>query len=191
MILTQQEAAASSGAIAATEQRVRQLVQYDVSSRILIVWGLLWATGYGFEYLQAAPAGFVWLVVDAIGLLGTAVVVFLKKMRGTVDVRDGRLAVAFVSLLACGVIWSVLPGSINQRQMDPFWPTLVMSAYILGGFWRGRSFIVLGISLTALILIGYFALGAWFELWMTIVGGGLILGELWLRRRGEPGAEIQ
>jgi hypothetical protein len=32
-------------------------------------------------------------------------------------------------------------------------------------------------------LIGYFFVGAWFDLWMAVVnGGGLVLGRLWMRR---------
>jgi hypothetical protein len=192
MVLTQKEAAASLDLVAATQRRARQIIQYDMSSSIFILWGVLWAVGYGLEYLRSVPSGLAWFIVDGVGLAGTVVLIVQKRAKGGVTARDRRLALAFLCLLGYGAIWSILLGSFNQRQMDAFWPTLVMCAYILGGIWLGRFFVVLGVILTVLVLIGYFALGAWFELWMMVVGGaGLIVGGLWLRRLGEPSADAQ
>lgn len=192
MEVTKKAAAASLNVIAATEQRSRLLIQYDVSSSIFILWGLLWAVGYGLEYLGTMSGGVSWFVVDGIGIFATVAIIFRKRMTGVVTVRDRRLAMAFVSLLAYGGIWSMLIGAFNQRQMDAFWPTLVMCGYILAGIWLGRFFIVLGAILTALVVVGYFGLGAWFELWMMLVGGGgLVVGGLWLRRLGAPSVETQ
>jgi hypothetical protein len=51
------------------------------------------------------------------------------------------------------------------------------------GFWFGRVFVVIGMSVIALTLLGYFLAGPWFTLWMAVVnGGGLLLGGLWMRR---------
>ena len=42
---------------------------------------------------------------------------------------------------------------------------------------------MIGLSITALTLIGYVYIGEGFDLWMAVVdGGGLILGGLWMRR---------
>ncbi len=51
------------------------------------------------------------------------------------------------------------------------------------GLWLGPGFLVIGLGITVLTLIGYFFVGAYFELWMAFVnGGGLVLGGLWMRR---------
>ena len=43
--------------------------------------------------------------------------------------------------------------------------------------------VAIGLSITALTLIGYFYVGEWFEPWMAVVnGGGFILGGMWMRR---------
>ena len=47
----------------------------------------------------------------------------------------------------------------------------------------GQAFVVIGLSISALALVGYFWIGDWFDLWMAFVdGGGLMLGGLWMRR---------
>jgi hypothetical protein len=58
-----------------------------------------------------------------------------------------------------------------------------MLIYTVVGLWFGLAFVVIGVGVTVLTLIGYFFIGAWFEPWMALVnGGGLILGGLWMRR---------
>jgi len=59
-----------------------------------------------------------------------------------------------------------------------------MLFYCLAGLWFGRAFIVIGLAITVLTLIGYlFITGGMFLLWMAAVnGGGLVLSGLWMRR---------
>ena len=68
--------------------------------------------------------------------------------------------------------------------MDAFWPIYFMLFYVLAGLWVGRAFVVIGLSISALTLIGYFFVeGSAFLLWMAVTnGGGLILSGLWMRR---------
>ena len=67
--------------------------------------------------------------------------------------------------------------------MGAFWPLYFMMFYCIAGLWFGTIFIVIGLAMTALTLVGYFFVGAAFLLWMAVVnGGGLILGGLWMRR---------
>ena len=58
-----------------------------------------------------------------------------------------------------------------------------MLVYTIAGLWVGHAFVVIGLSITALTLIGYFFIGDTFDLWMAFVnGGGLMLSGLWMRR---------
>jgi hypothetical protein len=59
-----------------------------------------------------------------------------------------------------------------------------MLFYSTAGLWVDYAFVVIGVGLTMLTLIGYFYIGGpAFLLWMALVnGGGLILGGLWMRR---------
>jgi hypothetical protein len=67
--------------------------------------------------------------------------------------------------------------------MSTFWPIYFMLLYIIAGLWFGQAFVVIGLCISALALVGYFLIGDWFDLWMAFVdGGGLMLGGLWMRR---------
>ena len=74
-------------------------------------------------------------------------------------------------------------GKFGPRELDAFWPTLFEFGYALAGLWFGRAFTIIGVSLAALILAGYFWAGPAFDLYLAAVnGGGLILCGLWMRR---------
>jgi hypothetical protein len=89
---------------------------------------------------------------------------------------------AFALFVAFG-LFTCLLGHFGPRQLSTFWPIYFMLAYTIAGLWTGVAFIVIGLSITALTLIGYFFVGASFDLWMALIdGGGLILGGFWMRR---------
>ena len=58
-----------------------------------------------------------------------------------------------------------------------------MLFYALAGLWFGCAFIVIAVCTSALILIGYYYVGAAFLLRMAVAhGGGFVLDGLWMRR---------
>ena len=93
------------------------------------------------------------------------------------------MLLAFLLFFAFGFFFSVVLGHFTPRQLATFWPLYFMLVYTIAGLWFGYAFVAIGLAISALTLIGYFFVGAWFELWMAVVnGGGLILGGLWMRR---------
>ena len=71
----------------------------------------------------------------------------------------------------------------GPRELGVFWAIYFMLFYTIAGLWVGLAFVVIGLGISALTLIGYFLAGNWFEPWMAVVnGGGLMLGGLWMRR---------
>jgi len=89
---------------------------------------------------------------------------------------------AFLLFFAFGFFTCWL-GHFTPRQLGTFWPIYFMLVYVLAGLWVGLAFVVIGVAITALTLIGYFFIGEAFPLWMAFVnGGGLILSGLWMRR---------
>ena len=49
---------------------------------------------------------------------------------------------------------------LSPRQLGVFWPTYFMLAYVIVGLWIGPAFVAIGLSITALALLGYFYAGA-------------------------------
>ena len=51
-------------------------------------------------------------------------------------------------------------GHFTPRQMGAFWPIYFMLLYIIAGLWFGHAFVAIGLSISALTLVGYFFVGA-------------------------------
>ena len=71
-------------------------------------------------------------------------------------------------------------GQFTPRQLGAFWPIYFMLVYTIAGLWVGQAFVAIGLSITALTLVGYFFVGTWFE---PVDGGGR-------RRRADAGRSL-
>jgi hypothetical protein len=83
-------------------------------------------------------------------------------------------------LLIISLTWLAQPETSRQTNamISIFFPFL----YMCGGIWIGWRLFAIGLFTAAMILIGYFYIGGWYDLWMGVfAGGSLIAGGLWLR----------
>ncbi|WP_022720149.1 hypothetical protein [Rhodopseudomonas sp. B29] len=175
------QAAEALSDIEAIVRRVRQSRIYDLTSLILMQWGALVLAGYIVSYLWPRAAGWVWIAVNVVGVAGTFAVGTLVRRRSAVGF-DARIPLALLLFLAFGYLNCYL-GHFGPRELGVFWPIYFMTVYSIAGLWVGRAFVIIGVAIIALTLIGDVFVGDWFELWMAAVnGGGLILGGLWMRR---------
>jgi hypothetical protein len=182
MTLDRDEAAASLSDIASVERRTRAAVVYARSSTILILWGVLCVLGYVFQYFRPHEAQPAWIAVGIAGFLGTFISGHWRRSQHHSTIAQ-PLLYAQLAFVGYGLVLLVLLWPVASRQLSAFWPTLIMLGFVLMGLWLGRFFILCGLAVTALTLVGYFWSGEWFPLWMAAVnGGGLLLGGLWLRR---------
>jgi hypothetical protein len=177
------EAASALADIDQIARRVRQSRIYDFASLMLIVWGVLIFAGNIASFLWPRHAGYVWVAVNVMGVAGSFAVSAFAGRRMSGPGYDLRVVAAFLLFFAFGVLWSIVLGHFMPRQLGVFWPTYFMMVYTIVGLWIGPAFVAIGLGITALTLIGYFFIGAAFDLWMAFVnGGGLMLGGLWMRR---------
>jgi hypothetical protein len=177
-----QEAASALSDIDSIARRVRQSRIYDLASLMLIMWGALTFAGYLVTYLAPRYAGYAWPVVYVAGIAGSFAISAFGYSRTRVRTFDIRMLTAFLLFIAFGIFCSWL-GDFTPRQLGTFWPIYFMLFYTIAGLWVGHAFVVIGLCITALTLIGYFFIGGAFDLWMAFVnGGGLILSGLWMRR---------
>ena len=161
-------------------RRVRQSRIYNLASLMLIMWGALVFAGYLASYLWPRAAGYTWLAVYTAGIVGSFAVSAFGYPRTGVRTFDIRMLVALLLFIAFGIFSSRWLGHFAPRQQGTFW---FMLFYTIAGLWVGYAFVVIGLGVTALTLIGYFFVDDAFDLWMAFVnGGGLILGGLWMRR---------
>ena len=165
-------------------RRVRQSRIYDLSSQIMIMWGILVFAGNLVNWLVPREGGTIWISVNSLGVVGTAVLTTFDHQRTGMQSFDLRVLAAFTLYFAFGLLCSSVLGPFGWREMATFWPVYAMLFYVLAGLWFGRAFVAIGLVIAALTLIGYFfVVGNAFLLWMAVAnGGGLIVGGLWMRR---------
>ena len=163
-------------------RRVRQSRIYNLASLLMIMWGGLVVAGNLASFTWPRYSGFIWIAVNATGVAGSFAISALTYPRTGVRTFGLRALIAFVLFFAFGFTVCAL-GHFGPRETGTFWAIYFMLVYSIGGLWAGTAFVVIGISISVLTLIGYFFVGPWFEPWMAVVnGGGLMLGGLWMRR---------
>ena len=177
------EAASALSDIESIVRRVRQSRIYNLASLMLIMWGALVFAGYLGSFLLPRYAGYIWIAVNVAGVAGSFAISALTYPKSGVRTFDFRMLIAFLLFFAFGFLCTSVLGNFTPRQMSTFWPIYFMLLYIIAGLWIGHAFVAIGLSISALALVGYFWVGDWFDLWMAFVdGGGLMLGGLWMRR---------
>jgi hypothetical protein len=186
MTIDPNEAATSLKDIALVERRTREALFYAGSSAIFIMWGILVASGYGLTELYPRSAWMIWLAIMALGCIGTASIIAMRRRARPQEARSWRIVWAMAALAAYGAVWSYLLGPVVPGGlMYAFQPTLFLLGIILAGLWLGRFFVILGLVGIALIAVGYFQSEPWLRLWMAAVESGtLIVGGIWLGRSG-------
>ena len=182
MTIDSQQASEALSEINEIARRVRQSTIYNLTSQMLIMWGALVFAANIATFLWPRSAGYVWFAVDALGIAGSFAISAYAYPRTKIRTFDMRMLAAFLLFLAFGIFCCWL-GRFTPRQIGTFWPIYFMLFYTIAGLWVGTAYVVIGLGITALTLIGYFFIGAWFEPWMAVVnGGGLVLGGFWMRR---------
>ena len=177
------EAASALSDIDEMARRIRQSRIYNLASLMLIMWGALVFAGYLGSFLLPRYAGYIWVAVNVAGVAGSFAISALTYPKSGVRTFDFRTLIAFLLFFAFGFLCTSLLGQFTPRQMGTFWPIYFMLLYIIAGLWFGHAFVAIGLSISALTLVGYFWVGDWFDLWMAFVdGGGLMLGGFWMRR---------
>jgi hypothetical protein len=177
------EAASALSDIDDVARRVRQSTIYNLSSLLMIMWGVLVFAGNIASFLRPHSAGYIWIAVDVAGIAGSFAISASSYSRTGIRSFDVRMLVALLLFFAFGIFSSCWLGHFTPRQMGTFWPIYYMLFYTIAGFWFGQAFVAIGLGIAALTLIGYFCSGDWFDPWMAVVnGGGLVLGGLWMRR---------
>jgi hypothetical protein len=182
-IIDPSEAASALSEIDAIVSRVRQSRIYNIASLMLMMWGALIFAGYLATWLSPRSAGYTWIAVYVVGIAGSFAVSAVNRAQSGVHTFDVRVFTAFVLFIAFGLFCCFGLVRLTPHQLGTFWPVYFMMVYTIAGLWAGPAFVVIGLGITALTLVGYFFIGDAFDLWMAFVnGGGLILGGLWMRR---------
>src|ERR1700761_1916138 len=180
-MIDSKEASAALSDIDEMVRRVRRSQTYDLASLIMVLWGVLIFVGNIANWLWFRCGNEIWIAVNMAGSLSTLAIIYFRTGRRGFDIR---MLAAYALFFAFGYLCTKVLGNFTPRQLGTFWPTYFMLFYSIAGMWLGYAFVLIGVGISLLTLIGYFYVGGLtFLLWMAFVnGGGLILGGLWMRR---------
>jgi hypothetical protein len=128
-----------------------------------------------FHYAPEIGVRCAWVSALVGALASTLVGIFVggSRLRMPLNARFNAL-LAFLIVFAA--IWLFLLGSANAKNIYAYFCTVAMFGYIAAGLWFDIYLVWLGVFATALTLIGFYALGSWFWIWMSVAGGGTLIG---------------
>jgi hypothetical protein len=185
MPISTQEAAETLQEIARTQRRASILRGYERGAPHLILWGIIWALGYGTCDLAPALANPAWLLLDIAGMTGSFLIgrAAAAGKTGATTAYGARFAALGFTALAFVIATYYILQPHDSAQFGAFPALFIALIYTVIGIWRGSRWAVAGIVLGVCTVGGYAFLREHFMLWMAVVGGGtLILTGLWLRR---------
>jgi hypothetical protein len=141
--------------------------------------------GFVSAYRWPSLAGRLWLGLDVAGFVGSALIAHRTRSLGE-RASSGHTWRVLVLMLTC-VAFLIASYQIFQPHEEAqfaVFPALVVAGIYIGlGLWRGLRWVIAGLVLATLALLGYFLLRQYMMLWMAVAGGGtLLLTGFWLRR---------
>ena len=183
MGISRNEAASALTDIESAAGRSRLLKGYHASAPILMVWGGVWALGYfGMGLLPAEQWGYIWLVLDVVGVVAT----ILLGRGGKGAAKTGQSWKIVAGVLATLAFYAATFALFQPTSTDAAiaYPGVVTGLIYAGvGIAYAPRYLWIGAAVFAATLIGYFFFQPWLTFWMAAVGGGgLFVAGLWLRR---------
>ncbi len=189
MNVTRDEAAQALDDISKASGRVVEVKGYHYGAPHFIIWGFVWLfantiTEFWPQYAQNA-----WISLLAVGMISSTVLGVLQRRdvkpgaAASIDARIGRrigmtsgVMFAFIFCL----MWIAQPET--NREANAMISILFPFLYMCAGIWAGWRLFAIGLVTAAAILVGYYYVKDWFDLWMGVfAGGSLIAGGIWLR----------
>jgi hypothetical protein len=190
MNLTRDEAAQALSEIDKASNRIVQLQGYHHGAPFFIVWGFVWLIANSVSQFWPDYQRIVWPGAVAAGFIVSLVLGIAQSRRAKAGTRASEMErrigsrIGMTSGIMMVFIVTILliaqPSSAHEgnAMVSIFFPFMYMAA----GIWAGWRLFVIGLVTAAAILIGYFYVKEYFDIWMGVFGGGsLIAGGLWLR----------
>lgn len=165
------------------QRRSAALRFYASAGGDIFVWGLVWLFANVLSYIKPELAHWFWAVGIFIGALASGFGGFRSASRQnkSLSVQQSLAAFVVIALALTAIFMVVAP--TDRLEVNALISLLVALAYCLAGIWKGMRIFIVGVAIGATVIIGWTLLQAWFEVWMGIVGGGLLmLSGIWFRR---------
>jgi hypothetical protein len=192
--ITPAEASAALGDVEQAGNRMKAIIAAR-SSRLLLLWGIIWCVGFCCTQFRPEIAGRTWIVLDVIGVLASLALGPWAPCSAIKDPVSRRIGVSWLVFLVYGIVWvALLDPRVGSRVLGhplsygfricAFCVIACMFGYTVMGVWlRSRILLWTGIGVSAATVLGLVLLPAYFFLLLAIGGGGaLVVAGLIMRK---------
>lgn len=205
MEASEKDARQSLADIDSVSRRTKKVAEYAGTDVVLIAWGIVWMFGYlGNQFIPMiiSPALYPhldWMISGWWGLLVTGGVIFTIRLYAshspTMSADGRRLGLLWPIIFGYVYVIGFLIGPFIRvngyedsmrfyKHMGAIAGIIPMLIYTIMGLWLDSFLIWVGLSITALIVLGLLVTGNYFWIWMAVVCGGGLLGTgLFIRRK--------
>jgi len=188
MNISPDEAEEALNAIQAMMQKTRRSISSSGAYNFMLLWGVIWLLGFlNSQFLPNQTAGYVWMVLDIIGGILSAVIGIRmhRGVRTSFPTSSGkRIAIFWLMLFIFVVIAVAIVWPLDGKQLSMLIILFVTVGWMAMGLLLSFASVWWGLGLLILSLIGYFILPAIFYLWMAVLGGGgMIALGIYVRNR--------
>ncbi len=176
MTISPHEAEEALDAVRDVSQQMRRALNAWGMAYYLILWGLIWLIGFtASQFAPSIVTGYLWAGLDVIGI-GLSWYFGFKVGRRFHNAYASRVGLFWLALLGYGMLgaWFVHPVSPHEGALLLI--IYVMFGWVIMGLWVQPRLAWLGLFVTALALLGYALLPAYFFILMALLGGGSLLG---------------
>lgn len=188
MNLSRDEAQAALDDIQQATARTYPLLRAWLYSVLAI--GIVWTIAFGVsQWMGPSP---LWSAGETILVGVVCSALFAQWLTPVVRFTPGsrsaflhtRLPIFYAVLYAFFILWQFML-DLPQALLAMLWITVVMLATITTGILlQQRMFIIVGVAITVMASIGYWAIPQYFWLWIAVFAGAPLIGvSLYLLRR--------
>ncbi len=183
MSMSNEKAAESLAAVEDTISRTRKAIASTYESPFLIVWGVVWVSGFLGTHFFLQWVNWIWGFLCTVGTAATVVICWRQfrvwaPTKSSGERRIGlRTSLFWPLFFLYAFVWLSIMEPHSGIQMNAFLCTAVMFAYVVIGLWFDSWIMVfLGLGVTASTLAGLYLISpAYYCLWMAFAGGGPLL----------------
>ncbi|MCA9432125.1 MAG: hypothetical protein KC940_16560 [Candidatus Omnitrophica bacterium] len=174
--MTRETAEQSLRDIEEARRKTRFDADWGGGDLMMILWGAVWTFAFLGSHYDPEKAGIFWMIGDALGVIGTWAIIYQVNQR--VQSQEGqRIGIFWFLLFVFIFLELAVMHPWDPIQMNAFICLQVMLAIVVMGLWlEVMGMLLFAGVVTAFILVGYFLMGSYYNLWMACTGGGAFLG---------------
>lgn len=180
MNVNAEEAKSSLSEIERTMRNTRRSAAMYGTGPIVMVWGLVWMICFSLNQYVPQRSKWIWSIGDLAGVAITMAICFGFASRRPIQMRSDRKQrwrffwfwFALIVFIDAGIAIMSASGQVSEKQITAFIVLGIMFAYVAIGLMLDSWLMIgLGLGVSALSVVGFFALNEYFYLWMACTGG--------------------